>query len=346
MSQSEIDQGLRANIYWGASLSTGLLGLTALLTRHFDAAIIALSFSVFMVVIVKLQTNNASSRYLEAASFLLITFLAIVTLSSAFLPGALAEYWSYIFPVILFFILPVKYALVTVGIYTAIFLIVTTNFYAGPSKPQLLISYFFCLLLACAFAYLREERDKQLKPLRKTDNLTLASTLEHLETDLNREIQRSEREGSSLCLIALSVDDSTLQHGTSARIPIEKAHLLRVLGRILHENLRPFDSYYRYHDDQFLIILPHTGTPEAIRKGESLRMRCKKHLNPHGENITVSVGVTGLNVGDDATSLRKNALAALAHANKKGGNRTQSFLSDAEPGEPALHGFTPEGHLP
>ncbi|PIE44095.1 MAG: diguanylate cyclase [Gammaproteobacteria bacterium] len=323
MLQTEIDQGLRRNIYLGAAVSTSLLALTGLATQHYGSAIIAFVFSAFVTVFICFQNNPAYAKYLSVCSLLLIVFLAIVTLFSPFVAGGLAEHWSYIFPVIVFFILPAKSALITVTAYTIALTFLTATYYSGPSKPQLLINYFFCLLLSCAFVYLREEREKQLKPLRKTNNLTLASVREHLAADLAREIQRSEREGSGLSVLALAIDHSTI----TLREDMDIAHLLRLVGRILHENLRLFDTYYRYRGEQFLIVLPHTNTPDAIKKAESLRLKCKKKLNPDRENITVSIGVAGLNVGDDSKSMQTRALRALKQAQSKGTNRTQSYLN-------------------
>ena len=145
MSQSEIDQGLRTRLYWGASLSTGLLGLISLLTQRYDAAIIALIFSAFMILITQLQRRNVASPYLKTISFLMIGFLCLATLAGPFWGGELGESWSYVFPVILFFILPVKTALICAGVYTAVYLTLIMHYYPGPAKPQLLISYLFCL---------------------------------------------------------------------------------------------------------------------------------------------------------------------------------------------------------
>ncbi|PID44631.1 MAG: diguanylate cyclase [Proteobacteria bacterium] len=322
MLQTEIDQGLRRNICFGAAVSSALLALTGLATHHYEPAVIAFLFSFFIVLMAGLQNNPAHARYLNICSLALIGFLAVVTLSSPFVPGALAEHWSYIFPVIVFFMLPVKAALVVAVVHALALTLLTITYHSGPARPQLLINYFFCLLLSCAFVYLREEREKQLKPLRKTDNLTQASVLEHLDTDLTREIQRSEREGSDLCVLALAIDQSTI----ALREDVDIASLLRLLGRILHKNLRLFDNYYRYQGEQFLIVLPHTNTPDAIKKAESLRLNCKKNLNSGSESITVSIGVAGLNVGDDSDSLQTRALKALRRAQSQGTNRTQSYL--------------------
>ncbi|ARU58160.1 signal transduction diguanylate cyclase [Oleiphilus messinensis] len=334
MSQTEINHHLRAKIYFGAALSAAFLACAGLLSGRIETGLIALIFSVLLALNTRFLMRPEKLLQQQILAHIIIIFLALVTLSSAFFQHGLAEQWAYLFPVIVFFIYPVKPAGVVVAIYSLLFALqIGHNFY-GPVKIQLLINYLFCLMLTIAFVYLREVRERQLKPLRRTDNLTLASTREHLANDLSKEIQRSEREGSALSLLALTVDTESQPVAPNSGADSHES-LLQQLGRTLHEELRLFDSYYRYEDQQFLITLPHTSTQDAIKKADRLRLTCKTKLankisTKHNEQpgVTVSVGVTGLNVGDDADTMIRRALLALRKAQRGGANRTSTYIDD------------------
>src|SRR5690554_1382765 len=97
------------------------------------------------------------------------------------------------------------------------------------------------------------------------------------------------------------------------------------IGRYLHSQLRDFDTYYRVADLQFPAILPGANTAETAKKADLIRQGLDKLLESHGLKLTVSTGVAGLNIGDDADSLQQSVANALRRAQQQGGNRTQTF---------------------
>ncbi|MEQ6886819.1 diguanylate cyclase [Salicola sp. Rm-C-2C1-2] len=174
--------------------------------------------------------------------------------------------------------------------------------------------------LAAVFVYLREYKTAQLAPLRRTDSLTLASTRDYLDTDLNREIRRGEREGTPVTVGVLQLDEPDMH------LPEQDQSNLTVrLGRLLHRTLRDFDSYYRSDETGFIIVLPVTATPDAARTINSLRSQAHEMFSREGVALTLSAGVVGANVGDDATSLCDKALETLRRARRQGGNRTLTW---------------------
>lgn len=174
--------------------------------------------------------------------------------------------------------------------------------------------------LTAVFVYLREYKAAQLAPLRRTDSLTLASTRDYLDSDLNREIRRGEREGTPVTVGVLQLDEP------DTRLPEQDQSNLTVrLGRLLHRTLRDFDSYYRSDETGFIIVLPVTATPEAARTIDSLRSQAHNMLTREGVGLTLSAGVVGANVGDDAGSLADKALETLRRARQQGGNRTRTW---------------------
>lgn len=231
--------------------------------------------------------------------------------------------WTFIVPLVLFaaWSLPVAIAATLVFILLAVTL--ATDPVLGAIRHQLFPMLILTTALTGLAVYLREYKAAQLAPLRRTDSLTLASTHEYLQSDLNKEIQRSEREGTPLSVAAFHLDEPEPRLASA-----DRTALIVRIGRMLHRELRDFDSYYRIDEMTFFLILPVTPTAEAIQTAERLRQRARELTSRQHVPLTVSAGIAGMNVGDDPDSLDEKAREALRRARKQGGNRILSFTDD------------------
>ncbi|RCW69070.1 diguanylate cyclase (GGDEF)-like protein [Marinobacter nauticus] len=162
---------------------------------------------------------------------------------------------------------------------------------------------------------------------RRTDELTQAASREYLSADLHKEIQRSEREGTNMSVMMIGLDT----HLSDVDPDEDIRAILPRIGRYLHSQLRDFDTYYRVADLQFLVILPGANTAEAARTAEQVRRGLCTLMDSHGLKLTVSTGVAGLNIGDDADSLQQSVANALRRAQQQGGNRTQTYSNPVPP---------------
>lgn len=265
------------------------------------------------------QQHRAQQVAAYALSLGLLLFLLFGMMQNA----ADLHLWLFLFPLIAFLVWPTRWAILWVGLYLIAMVLVGLNPDYGILRVQLFPALLLGTGLSLIFVFLREYKARQMAPLRRTDTLTLASTREHLTTDLRKEIQRSEREGTDLTIMLLVVrghDQATISESDHATM------LVRV-GHLLHQQLRDFDSYYRVAESSFLIILPGNNTATAVHLGERLRRDIKLTMQQQGFEVSVSAGIAGLNVGDDADSLQNNATLALKRAQQQGGNRIQSYSS-------------------
>lgn len=328
MPQTSLSTIMRTRSYQCAAAITALLALAGLLTGKLESAIVASVFSILLIMNSLFEKHRLlekdAQKNLRRSPWTHVTtfFLAGVTLLSAINSEFSASSWSFIFPMLLFFFYPLKTAIITVSVYSLCLIIILTQLSESAQKLELLINYLLCLSLTAGFVYLREVKDQQLKPLRRTDNLTQASIKERLNDDLDKEIQRSEREGTELTVMALAIDERGFDQVDAADHDV----LLSKLGHLLHENLRAFDSYYRWQDHEFLIVFPYTSTQEGMKTAEKLRLIAKESLSDAKMPITVSIGTASLNVGDSADSMLNKSLAALHQAQKRGHNRTRSYV--------------------
>ncbi|MGP4845658.1 GGDEF domain-containing protein [Marinobacter sp. 1Y8] len=246
----------------------------------------------------------------------------LVVLAPAILTNASGlTQWSYVFPLATFAIWPVRWACAVIVPYLALVALAGTDVALGPDRHQFVACVLLAVLLSALFVFLREYKTRQLAPLRRTDELTQAASRDYLSADLHQEIQRSEREGLALAVILIGLDI----HKNESLPDADLNAILPRIGRYLNSQLRDFDSYYRVADMQFLAILPGTQTTEAATKADILRKGLHQLLESHGLSITISAGVGGLNIGDDAESLQQSVERALLRAQQEGGDRTQTY---------------------
>ncbi|MDL0430674.1 GGDEF domain-containing protein [Marinobacter sp. TBZ242] len=230
-------------------------------------------------------------------------------------------HWLYVAPLIGFALLPLLWA-AGITVVIAAMAIVATQVSGGmPERHQMISALLLTMMLSGLLVFLREYKSRQLAPLRRTDELTQAASREYLSADLHKEIQRSEREGTDMSVIMIGLDTHLSDSDPDADI----RSILPRIGRYLHSQLRDFDTYYRVADLQFLIILPGIATTEAAALAETIRKGLRTLLASHQLNLTVSAGIAGLNIGDDADSLQQSAANALRRAQQQGGNRAQSY---------------------
>lgn len=310
------------------AIPTPLLALSILILIGYSAASVLVGFTLSGLVSAALALPIAlhlpwlAERMPTAGRWSLrIASLALLLVAIATFTGYLQPltFWSFLVPLVLFGVWPLWIAIAACTLFIVAVLTLATDPAMGMLRHQLIPMLVLSIALTAIFVYLREYKAAQLAPLRRTDSLTLASTRDYLETDLYREIQRGEREGTPVTVVALQVDDP--------ETPLPKAdrnNLIVRLGRLLHRSLRDFDSYYRIAETTFFLILPVTSTQDAMTTAEQIHEQARRMLSGEGLALSVSAGVAGMNVADDTTALENKALEALRLARKQGGNRVLS----------------------
>ena len=247
--------------------------------------------------------------------------LALALVAALWLGPWSLSHWLYALPLATFALLPV-YLAAPVTLILLVLVLSSAQWLVNlPDRHQMVSAFVLTTLLAGILVFLREYKSRQLAPLRRTDELTQAASREYLSADLHKEIQRSEREGTNLSVMMIGLDT----HLSDSDPDEDIRAILPRIGRYLHSQLRDFDTYYRVADLQFLAILPGANTAETAKKADLIRQGLDKLMESHGLKLTVSTGVAGLNIGDDADSLQQSVANALRRAQQQGGNRTQTF---------------------
>ena len=139
---------------------------------------------------------------------------------------------------------------------------------------------------------------------------------------LEAERRRALRRGEPLSVLLLDLDhfkrvNDQWGHAAGDRV-------LVAVAQVLHDELRGIDLAVRHGGEEFLTILPGTGTAAALEVADRLRERIARLRPPlpaAAPGITVSVGVATLLPGEGVGNLVGRADAALYAAKTAGRNR-------------------------
>ena len=186
-----------------------------------------------------------------------------------------------------------------------------------------------------------EERTRKLREantkrhqLAITDGLTGLFNHRYFHEKWREEIKRSERYGEPVTLIIMDVDN--FKNYNDRRGHPQGDVLLRDLAMLLEQSCREVDVVSRYGGEEFAIILPRTGKPDAARLAERIRSRIESSPFPHrevqpGGRLTCSFGLAAFpEHGATASTVLERSDQALYAAKQGGRNQVVVY----QPGLP------------
>jgi diguanylate cyclase (GGDEF)-like protein len=166
----------------------------------------------------------------------------------------------------------------------------------------------------------------ELRALSTTDELTQLANRRALGRQLDREIERSQRFGNCVSVVAIDIDFFKKLNDTCGH-PTGDAALCAVAENLL-ATVRRIDTVARTGGEEFLVVLPRTTLDEAMLVAEKLRAQIADHEIPGGAtqpagHLTISLGVAELLPGEDSQSLLARADEALYAAKRHGRDRVE-----------------------
>ena len=162
-----------------------------------------------------------------------------------------------------------------------------------------------------SFAY-GERTFTEVGRLARTDALTGVANRRAWDDELPRELARSARSGTPLCVALLDLDHFKAyndRHGHQAG-----DRLLKAAAAAWQARLRKTDLLARYGGEEFAVLLPDCGMDNAMEIAERLRT-----AQPEG---TCSLGVAAWDGHEGAAQLVSRADRALYAAKEGGRNRS------------------------
>jgi two-component system, cell cycle response regulator len=161
---------------------------------------------------------------------------------------------------------------------------------------------------------------------------------------LERELSRARREGSSVGILLADIDHFKRVNDTRGHLVGDEV-LRAVTGRLKGE-VRTYDSVGRYGGEEFLILLPGCDNAKLTAKAAQLvKIVERSSIGTSTDSVPVTISIGGIASGDyphaELNSLLRAADTALYRAKVSGRNRSEmARLSDMEV-DTALVGAAP-----
>ncbi len=143
------------------------------------------------------------------------------------------------------------------------------------------------LSLPIASALANAVRIAEAERLSQTDDLTKLHNARYLRQFLLNEIRRARRYGSSVAALFLDLDDFKQINDVYGHLV--GSHVLMEIAAVILSSIRDTDAVARYGGDEFVIVLPDTGTELAGQVAERIRQKITRHIFNGGRRLQLSL---------------------------------------------------------
>jgi len=195
-----------------------------------------------------------------------------------------------------------------------------------------------CLVTYIAWIFGREQRRARDEALRlsRFDSLTGLYSRSYFISTVEREIPRSARSGRPFAMLMFDLDglkavNDRFGHEWGDR-------LLEAVGDAVRGDVRATDVAARYAGDEFVLLLPETDTPGALRVAEKIRVDISRVALPHnGSLIRTSASIGLVSYPEDGRTwaeLMRRADLAMYEAKRRGRDQIVHFAHEEQAAPP------------
>lgn len=169
-----------------------------------------------------------------------------------------------------------------------------------------------------------QQENEHLNTLVSTDPLTGLFNFRYFQKILDAEFQRTIRGGRPTSLIMIDID---FFKAVNDKWGHEAGNVaLKTAAQVFQRELRQFDVICRYGGEEFVIILPQTPLPMAVKTAERIRVSLQHQqvkLDNASINITASFGVNVFQSGHEMSheAFVESVDQYLYQAKEQGRNR-------------------------
>ena len=164
-----------------------------------------------------------------------------------------------------------------------------------------------------------ETTNAELARVSVTDKLTNLYNRSKLDGLLANELARSKRYKSIMSIALIDVDYFKRVNDTYGHLAGDE--VLKLLSKLLLENIRDVDIVGRWGGEEFLVICPSTDQTGLMAMAEKLLQTISQTNFPMVGQVTISVGTATIEPSDTNFTLLKRADDALYRAKEAGRNR-------------------------
>jgi diguanylate cyclase len=167
---------------------------------------------------------------------------------------------------------------------------------------------------------------KQAEQHSNTDALTGLANRRSLEAFLRAAQITAMEAGTPLSVLMIDIDHfKTFNDGYGHQVGDQ---VLRLVARVLQENVRQCDLAARYGGEELMAVLPGTSLDACTEAAERIRYRIgearltRRTTGEEITSVTVSIGVAQFRMAESAEGLIERCDRALYQAKRAGRNRT------------------------
>ncbi len=177
-----------------------------------------------------------------------------------------------------------------------------------------------------------EEQSSQIEShlsQARTDPLTGLPNRRAFDDELSRRIAESRRTGGTFCAMMIDIDHFKRLNDRFGHPAGD--HVLRKVADTFRKTFREMDLIARIGGEEFAAVLPSTNVADGCLATERCRTAvatCPMNFEGNTLHVTVSLGLTAIDAGDDPVSIMKRADEALYAAKDAG--RDCGYFHDAQ----------------
>ena len=174
-----------------------------------------------------------------------------------------------------------------------------------------------------------DEANEKLLQLSTTDSLTSLYCRNKCVELLDDEIIKANKKNKSVAVVMADIDNFRHINNTYGKAFGDR--VLQRVSQVILKCIREIDFVGRFGGDEFLMVLPGTGTKMGALVADRIRISIEEiSWNTPGLFITMSMGISSYSPKEKNDPL-KEADALLSKARKKGGNQLLTTANTPPP---------------
>lgn len=322
-------------IITGACL-LGLIGIPPFALYRWlqgDLIIVAVDVLLVLVTVFALWLSWRHDKTRLAGQLLAMLYALGVIVVAIHIPVS-GLFWFYCFILFNFFIIPpLRSTIITLS---ALAVLCGYDLFLYPgsifvSLQQLVI--FACTSLICSvfaymFAWRTTQQRRRLQTLANLDPLTGIGNRRTLMQEMEIALANLKRHGTQCGLLLLDIDHFKQINDSHGHM--EGDRVLVELADLVWKSSRRTDRLFRLGGEEFVLLLPNVSQSGLETAANNILSTVAARLRSQGEPVTVSIGGTLLEPGDDSISWMHRADVCMYQAKNAGRNRIQVHKSTAD----------------
>ena len=237
-------------------------------------------------------------------------------------------YWAYVGVVILFLVLELVDATISVIIFVLLVFIDIGHQFNNLVLYRIYATLTLVGLFSFCLSYLIDRLLVSLNSLATLDPLTKALNRHTFHNAI--EIAQEEHQRYQITAILFLFDLDFFK-----RINDDHGHLagdlvLQEVAQVVQARLRKTDQFFRYGGEEFAVLLRHTSLQNAAHLAETLRTQIQEHKFCNDIAVTISGGLSEVQSGDGVNEWVDRSDAALYEAKSAGRNCNKINITDLE----------------